>query len=706
MHDPIGSFERVRDLYLTYLETAFRIKDDGVSHERRELLERPSAVGKATDTLATPPLVEPVPRYAPVTRAGSGRGLRLDHLVGDDGADLLPGFSRDERLAFVDLALAGLFESSTAPDGSRQADFPPLRAPSGPARSRRPAGAAPASSRRGRGRARRRRFLLPIFAQIAREAAAWPAPRPRIPSAPLVARGRRVSGLTARASTPAVQRPSEPLVLYPMNALVEDQLTRIRKALDSPGSPRGHGRAVRRQPHLLRPLHERVPRHQLPRPPPTGQRRGQAPQAEAGRPRRRQWSRPSKPRRPPATVTTRLRRPTREGRGTPPTPPGTWFPSTDGAELLSRWDVQQTPPDLLVTNTSMLSAMLVREVDAPLFETTRAWIESDPDAYFYLVLDELHLQRGSAGTEVAYLLRVLLERLGLTQPEHRHKLRVLGLQRLAPRRRRGRAATGASATSTTSLARTGSTAPAARRPRTARRPGTAPSSQERRSLQPPEATTPLDPAPFDALVGAYGRPDQGALDHPSQHEDAWRTAAAALGLDSDGGLQGVVVDVILEAGARVAAACTSDADGGTRATPVPTLAQRLFQTGGPAGDRAVRGLLVARGAGDAVASWWPDDAKPLAEHLKAVSSFRVHTFFRAIEGLFAAPDEADAVAAPFRSPGRTVGPLSIERGERFAERADGPGATGSRTPLLRVLRRALLRRTARGDRGRRRAPPV
>src|SRR5690606_5125113 len=101
------------------------------------------------------------------------------------------------------------------------------------------------------------------------------------------------------------------------------------------------------------------------------------------------------------------------------------FPSTDGAELVTRWDVQATPPDVLVTNTSMLNAMLVREVAAPVFDLTRQWIESDPNAYFYLVLDELHLQRGSAGTEVAYLLRVLLDRLGLTAPEHRHKLRVL-----------------------------------------------------------------------------------------------------------------------------------------------------------------------------------------------------------------------------------------------------------------------------------------
>ena len=88
------------------------------------------------------------------------------------------------------------------------------------------------------------------------------------------------------------------------------------------------------------------------------------------------------------------------------------FESTDGAELTSRWDMQATPPDILITNISMLSAMLTREVEHPIFDATRKWLEAD-DAYFFLVLDELHLQRGSAGTEVAYLLRLLLQRLGL-----------------------------------------------------------------------------------------------------------------------------------------------------------------------------------------------------------------------------------------------------------------------------------------------------
>ncbi len=56
MQDPIGCYLRIRDFYLTYLDTAFRIGNKEVALERRELLERPG-------TLCTEPYIEPIPRY-------------------------------------------------------------------------------------------------------------------------------------------------------------------------------------------------------------------------------------------------------------------------------------------------------------------------------------------------------------------------------------------------------------------------------------------------------------------------------------------------------------------------------------------------------------------------------------------------------------------------------------------------------------------
>jgi hypothetical protein len=38
MQDPIGGFERIREFYVSYLDTAFRISDKGVAEERRRLL--------------------------------------------------------------------------------------------------------------------------------------------------------------------------------------------------------------------------------------------------------------------------------------------------------------------------------------------------------------------------------------------------------------------------------------------------------------------------------------------------------------------------------------------------------------------------------------------------------------------------------------------------------------------------------------------
>ena len=58
MQDPIGAFERIRELYISYLDTAFQIGDESVAEERRLLMRTP---GK----LCTEPLVEPIPRYEP-----------------------------------------------------------------------------------------------------------------------------------------------------------------------------------------------------------------------------------------------------------------------------------------------------------------------------------------------------------------------------------------------------------------------------------------------------------------------------------------------------------------------------------------------------------------------------------------------------------------------------------------------------------------
>ncbi len=105
------------------------------------------------------------------------------------------------------------------------------------------------------------------------------------------------------------------------------------------------------------------------------------------------------------------------------------FTGPDDRELLTRHEMirdaatgQGAAPDVLVTNYSMLEYMLMRPFERPLFEETRAWLE-EPDSRFLLVLDEAHMYRGAKGAEVAFLLRRLFARLGLI--DHPEKLSVI-----------------------------------------------------------------------------------------------------------------------------------------------------------------------------------------------------------------------------------------------------------------------------------------
>ena len=98
------------------------------------------------------------------------------------------------------------------------------------------------------------------------------------------------------------------------------------------------------------------------------------------------------------------------------------FARIDGSEMRSRWDMQQTAPDLMITNISMLAIMLMREQEQAIFEQTRDYLEKTDDAKFHLVIDELHLSRGSSGTEIAHLIRLLLDRLGLSPTDPRLRI--------------------------------------------------------------------------------------------------------------------------------------------------------------------------------------------------------------------------------------------------------------------------------------------
>ena len=85
----------------------------------------------------------------------------------------------------------------------------------------------------------------------------------------------------------------------------------------------------------------------------------------------------------------------------------------EDVELLLRHEVHDNPPDLLVTNYSMLEYMLLRPIERGIFRQTRQYFEQHPDERLLLILDEAHLYRGAQGTEISMLIRRLRNRLGL-----------------------------------------------------------------------------------------------------------------------------------------------------------------------------------------------------------------------------------------------------------------------------------------------------
>ena len=74
-------------------------------------------------------------------------------------------------------------------------------------------------------------------------------------------------------------------------------------------------------------------------------------------------------------------------------------------ELLSRQEMQDQPPSILLTNFAMLEYLLLRPRDSALFdgETGRHWRA--------VALDEAHVYDGAAGAEIAMLLRRVRDRV-------------------------------------------------------------------------------------------------------------------------------------------------------------------------------------------------------------------------------------------------------------------------------------------------------
>ena len=74
-------------------------------------------------------------------------------------------------------------------------------------------------------------------------------------------------------------------------------------------------------------------------------------------------------------------------------------------ELMSRNMMAAHPPHILLTNYAMLEYMLLRPDTAPFFDNSSA------KNWRFIVIDEAHTYKGANGTEIAFLLRRLKERI-------------------------------------------------------------------------------------------------------------------------------------------------------------------------------------------------------------------------------------------------------------------------------------------------------
>ena len=85
------------------------------------------------------------------------------------------------------------------------------------------------------------------------------------------------------------------------------------------------------------------------------------------------------------------------------------------SELITRLEMQKYCPDILITNYSMLEYMLMRERESTIWEDTKEWLNASDDNKLLFVIDEAHMYRGSAGGEVALLIKRLMHKLDINQ---------------------------------------------------------------------------------------------------------------------------------------------------------------------------------------------------------------------------------------------------------------------------------------------------
>ncbi|MBY6188303.1 DEAD/DEAH box helicase [Marinobacter hydrocarbonoclasticus] len=365
---PIDILSYIQEAYHKYYDTAFWMRDEKLMQERRALLETEGTTSQELLLEAVFAYPSAVPIEDAINR------LNLEPEVADILAKILFNSNGGFKLRTHQ---AQSLITSLAANGATKRNVVVTS---------------------GTGSGKTESFLLPIFARLVAE---------RLKSTPLPMNPwwqNPVEGLSCwngvRPKRKGVPKPAvRALLLYPTNALVEDQVSRIRQAAlrgldENAGSPLFYfGRYTGATPGGMY-----FPGQEL----------------------------KATDKKKIKEVANDLRKIDEEANklSTKDLDVRSQFSNPHCGELLTRWDMIQSPPDILITNVSMLNVMLMRELEEPIFEQTRQWLAESENNHFSLIVDELHGYRGTQGTEVSLVIRNLLNRLGL-EPDS-PQLRCLG----------------------------------------------------------------------------------------------------------------------------------------------------------------------------------------------------------------------------------------------------------------------------------------